>query len=233
MYTHGNVVSDSQAQTIQNFVLVMAGTGKHENEEEFGVSRMKREQLGSAGRKMDVTEIKTLLQEVKPVTATGDEKTNVIGKRINSAMLMVRRLLQSDSTAPNELDQTQHASRFHRDLPAAVPKAIAKAKAKSSAVATSARVEIYRKNYDTAHKQWKAKLNGSTKVPTKQQWDFMNAVHARCEVEAKEEQKGTVNKEKVSADALIKAIRKENQRRSPNRLVSLYTASRVQGRHRS
>ena len=44
-YTQGNVVSDSQAQTIQNFTLVMAGAGKHENEEETGCSRVKRETL--------------------------------------------------------------------------------------------------------------------------------------------------------------------------------------------
>ena len=62
-YIHGNVVSDSQAQTIQNFTLVMAGTGKHENDEESGMSRIKREDLGSVGRKLDSTEIRALLQE--------------------------------------------------------------------------------------------------------------------------------------------------------------------------
>ena len=65
-YTQGNVVSDSQAQTIQNFTLVMAGTGKHENEEESGGSRVKRETLGCAGQKLDSTEIRAVLHEVKP-----------------------------------------------------------------------------------------------------------------------------------------------------------------------
>ena len=192
-YTQGNVVSDSQAQTIQNFTLVMAGTGKHENEEEYGVSRIKREELGSVGRKLDSTEIKTLLQEVQPKTTTDDAKTNVIGKRINSAMIMVRRLLQGDGTAAVEIDPTQRASAFHRALPAAAPKATAKAKAKGNVQGTVVRVEIYRKNYDAAYKQWCAKLHDSDKKPTPVQWNFMDAVHHRCETEAEEEQRGKVN----------------------------------------
>ena len=60
-YTQGNVVSYSQAQKIQNFALFMAGTGKHENDEESGGSRVKRETLGCAGQKLDSTEIRAVL----------------------------------------------------------------------------------------------------------------------------------------------------------------------------
>jgi hypothetical protein len=165
-YTRGNVVSDSQAQTIQNFTLVMAGTGKHENEEENGLSRIKREDLGSVGRKLDSTDIKALLQEVKPTTTTEDEKTNAIGKRINSAMLMVRRLLQGDGAATVEIDPTQRASAFHSALPTAAPKAKAKAKAKGNVEIVegkSLQVEIYRKNYHDTYNEWRGKLKKSLK----------------------------------------------------------------------
>ena len=115
-YTQGNAVSDSQVQTIQNFALVMAGTSKHENEEETGCSRVKRETLGCTGQKLDSTEIRAVLHEVKPTFTTGDGKTNVIGKRINSAtsMVMVRRLLQDDGTATVEIEPTELFPQQHR-----------------------------------------------------------------------------------------------------------------------
>ena len=72
-YTQGNVVSDSQAQKIQNFALVMAGIGKHENEEETGGSRVKRETLGCAGQKLDSIDIRAVLHEIKPTTTRDDE----------------------------------------------------------------------------------------------------------------------------------------------------------------
>ena len=53
----------------------MAGTGKHENAEE---SRVERETLGCAGQKLDITEIKAVLHEVKLTFTTDEEKTNVI-----------------------------------------------------------------------------------------------------------------------------------------------------------
>ena len=64
-YIMGNVVSDHQARLIQNFLLVMAGTGKHEREDddEEGLNtRRRREDLGEAGRKFEVHEIKSLLK---------------------------------------------------------------------------------------------------------------------------------------------------------------------------
>ena len=63
--TQGNVVSDSQAHAIQDLTLVMAGAGKHENEEETGCSRVKRATLVCAGQKLDNTEIIAVLHEVK------------------------------------------------------------------------------------------------------------------------------------------------------------------------
>ena len=101
--------------------------------------------LASAGLKLGSTEIRAVLQGVKPTTTTDDAKTNVIGKRINSVMVMVRRLLQGDGTATLEIDPTQRASTFHRALPAATPKA--KAKAKSGDKVKTLRVEMYRANY--------------------------------------------------------------------------------------
>ena len=93
----------------------MAGTGKHEVEDEQGQSRIKREDLANVGRKLESTEIESLLLEVRPATtAGGDEKTNVIGKRINSAMLMVRRLLQEDAVAKVDVAPGQRAAEFQR-----------------------------------------------------------------------------------------------------------------------
>ena len=96
------------------------------------------------GKKLGDTEIRAGLHEAKPTTATDDGKTNVNGKRINSAMVMVRRLLQYDGTATLETEPTQRASTFHRALPAAAPKA--KAKAKGGETVKVVKVGMYQKN---------------------------------------------------------------------------------------
>ena len=181
----------------------MAGAGKHENEMENVELRVKRETLDCAGQKLDSAEIRAVFHEVKPTTKTDDEKTNVIGKRINSAMLMVRKLLQDDGTATVEIDHTQRASTFHRDIPAPAPKATAKAKAKTNEKSRVVRVEIYRKIYHNAYNQWRKQLKESEKTPTEVQWRFMGAVHYRCETEAIEEHRGKVHKKTTDPSKLF------------------------------
>ena len=103
-------------------------------------------------------------------------------------MVMVRRLLQDDGTATVEIEQTQRASTFHRALPAVAPKA--KAKAKAGEKVKVVKVEMNRKNYHNAYKQWRKQLKDSSKTPTEVQWSFMDAVHHRCETEAVKEHRG-------------------------------------------
>ena len=118
-------------------------------------------------------------------------------------MVMVRRLLQDDGTATAEIDPTQRASTFHRALPAAAPKATAKAKAKAGEQSKVVRIEMYRKNYHNAYKQWRKQLKESEKTPTEVQWSFMDAVHHRCETEVVEEHRGKVHKTTVDPAKLF------------------------------
>ena len=99
------------------------------------------------------------------------------------------------------------ASAFHRPLAGATPQAKAKPKASASPGGKGSgkkpSVELFRKNYGTAYKTWRQKLMDATPSPYDTQWEFMDAVHRRCETEATEEQKDKVNKTKVNPDALF------------------------------
>ena len=61
-------------------------------------------------------------------------------------------------------EPTQRTSTFHRALPASAPKA--KAKAKAGEKVKVVRVEMDRKDYHNAYKQWRKQLNDSEKTPT-------------------------------------------------------------------
>ena len=63
--------------------------------------------------------------------------------------------------------------------------------------------EIYRQNWQQAYGVWRTRLLSSEKTPDKIQWQFMNAVHARCVLEHNEECDGTNNKSRHEPSRLL------------------------------
>ena len=66
-YIRGNVVSDHAERLIRNFLSVMAGTGKHNDEEELtGTSHRSRADFGDPGRRITVTDLDAILRPQDP-----------------------------------------------------------------------------------------------------------------------------------------------------------------------
>ena len=122
----------------------MAGTGKHEREDEEGQgARRKREDMGNPGTKMNLEEMQQVLREAPRTTTAGsDEKLTAIGKRINNSMAVVQRLLQhKQGEAGLPVLHAQRAIAFNRSAPEA--KAKAKAAAKNANRPKALHVEIF------------------------------------------------------------------------------------------
>jgi hypothetical protein len=128
-YIQGNVVSDHQAKLIQNFLLVMAGTGKHEQDDDDDTGargRQRREDLGDTSRRLSVEELKAVLKpEVKlksflPKNDDGGKeneerrKINQVGEKIDNAMATVERLLEEDLRKGHDSAPRVLARQFHR-----------------------------------------------------------------------------------------------------------------------
>ena len=194
-YIRGNIVTDHAQRYIQNFLLVMAGTGKHEREDEEGQNtRRKREDMGNPGTKMDLEEMQQVLREAPRTTTAGsDEKLTAIGKRIHNSMAVVQRLLQhKQGEASLPVLHAQRAITFNRSAPEA--KAKAKAAAKNANRPKALQVEIFHREWTKPYKTWRKRLEGLKEPPYAAQWIFMNAVHKRCTEEAEEERRGTLKK---------------------------------------
>jgi hypothetical protein len=175
----------------------MAGTGKHEREDEEGqCARRKREDMGNPGTKMDLEEMQQVLREAPRTTTAGsDEKLTAIGKRIHNSMAVVQRLLQhKQGEASLPLLHAQRAIAFNRSAPEA--KAKAKAAAKNANRRKALQVEIFHREWTKPYKTWRERLEGLKEPPYAAQWIFMNAVHKRCTEEAEEERRGTLKKSK-------------------------------------
>ena len=194
-YIRGNIVTDHAKRYIQNFLLVMAGTGKHEREDEEGQgTRRKREDMGNPGTKMNLEEMQQVLREAPRTTTAGsDEKLTAIGKRIHNSMAVVQRLLQhKQGEAGLPVLHAQRAIAFNRSAPEA--KAKAKAAAKNANRPKALQVEIFHREWTKPYKTWRKRLEGLKEPPYAAQWIFMNAVHKRCTEEAEEERRGTLKK---------------------------------------
>ena len=179
-YIRGNIVSDYGAQIIKNFLLVMAGAGKVEHEEdELNGGRVRREDLGDPGMRLGVAEIRTLLQATPQSVTAVDEKQNAITNRINSAMAVVRRLLQPSDKVEDVVVSDERRASNHRELPRAQAKGKAKAKA-APQDGRVIRVEIYRRNWKKTYAAWEKRLrettakDGKPAPPYEVQWKFMH-----------------------------------------------------------
>ena len=193
-------MSDHATRIIKNFLLVMAGTGKveHDDEENPSSSRLKREDLGNPGTRVDVAQVQRLLQVVPSLYGDSDNvRQNAISKRIEGTLAIIQRLLQGDNALRNApVLEEKRAKHAQRPLPDATAKAKAKAKAKAPAKLKAK--GLYREDYQTAYESWCQELKVSKKPPYQAQWDFMKQIHRRCEQEAKDERSGDVKKQKSS-----------------------------------
>ena len=92
-YIQGNVVSENSVRIIKKILTLIAGTGKLEHDDD-GVKngKLNREQLGDPGKRLNVEELRSLLQATSAKTKFGEVSKNDISKRIENAMSMVQRL---------------------------------------------------------------------------------------------------------------------------------------------
>jgi hypothetical protein len=201
-YLRGNVVSEHSARLIRNFLQIMAGTGKHNDEEELdGTSQRRRQDFGDAGRRCTVQDVHDLLkpEEAKKKRKAGDDDgdakaKNYISERVERDFEMVERLdvlVQKASATRSLTSATTPAIEHNRPLPVASPPAAAK---KAAAAGKKKKPAIYTYNYRQAYATWKQDLDTAVKTPTQEQWALLHAVHERCKLEHAEEVADTVSR---------------------------------------
>ena len=79
--------------------------------------KLNREQLGDPGKRLNVEEVRSLLQAKNVKTKFGEVIKNDIAKRIDTAMPMVQRLLQTDDSNRLSIVAEQgHARVYHRTM---------------------------------------------------------------------------------------------------------------------
>jgi len=202
-YIRGNVVSVHGARLIRNFLQIMQGTGKHNDEEELdGTSHRRRADFGDAGRRFTVGDVHDLLKPETAATkqrkkATDDEKAkpkNYISERIDKDFEMVERLDQlvqkaSSTACASSVDNP--AAVYNRPLPGSSPAVVAQKPA--GAAKKTKKPEIYTYNYRQAYLKWRSVLEKAQKTPTVEQWELLDSVHRRCKLEHAEEVADTIN----------------------------------------
>ena len=200
-YIQGNVVSEYSARLIQTFLTIMGGTGKlQHDDEEGGGERLHRKDLGNPGQRLSVAEVHQAMVGEKRRTAAMDASSSTITKRIHSAMTLVQRLVAKNNAARTTLvDVDTRASRYHRVNSSTRESSHGNA-TPFPAGSQQVKVEMYRRNWMTAHATWRRRLaeakdkDGESVAPYAEQWRLMELVHRRCVLEAKEEQKGRINR---------------------------------------
>ena len=190
-YIRGNVVSDNSVRIITNFLTLLAGTGQLEHDDD-GVKngKLTRQQLGDPGKRLNVDEVRSLLQSNISKSKCGEVQKNDIAKRVDDAMSLVQKLLQDNgSNQPSVITTKMHASNFHRTMFEKQHTKTAKVEAETRGKAC---IEIYKRNWLGAYNKWKKRLTeardeqGNSIAPYKAQWELMDAIHKRCVEEAKE-----------------------------------------------
>ena len=79
--------------------------------------KLNREQLGDPGKRLNVEEVRSLLQTNTVKTKFGEAIKHDIAKPIDTAMSMVQRLLQTnDSTRFSVVAEQNHARVYHRAM---------------------------------------------------------------------------------------------------------------------
>ena len=156
----------------------MAGTGKHNDEEELtGTSHRSRTDFGDPGRRITVTDLEAILRPQDPTKLKGDKvdveetkRRNYISERIDKDFDMVDRIEKlihgALTTNPSNADIEHPASSFHKPLATKLPDAAAGQRTKEKPKTPPT---LYTYNYKQKYTAWRYSLKSAKKSPTAEQ----------------------------------------------------------------